>query len=309
MLLRGFTNEASYHGCFVAIGNFDGVHRGHQAMIARLVDHAQKASVPAVALTFDPHPIQLLRPELAPPSLSILERKAELLVKCGVNAVIAYPTDAALLSLTADEFFQQIVLEKLQATGMVEGPNFFFGKSRQGDVNTLAALCSSKGLTLDIAEPTEIDGRLVSSSVIRSLISQGELQEAVDLLGHPYRVRGTVESGAQRGRTIGFPTANLGNIATLLPPNGVYAGIADVNGTPYPAAINLGPNPTFGDRAQKFEAHLIGFDGDLYGHVLDIDFVAKIRSVINFNGVEKLQQQLQLDVDQVTVLAKPLITR
>ena len=308
-LLRGFQEPEAYRGCFVAIGNFDGVHLGHQSMIARLVRHAQAARMPAVALTFDPHPIQLLRPEIAPPSLSILERKASLLEQYGVDVVIAYPTDRELLALSPQDFFTKIVRNELCASGMVEGPNFYFGKDRAGDVNTLAELCSAANMMLDVVEPIQVNAQLVSSSTVRKLVSAGEMHAAIELLGHSYQVRGVVEEGVKRGRTIGFPTANLGQIATLLPPNGVYAGVAHIDDEAHVAAINLGPNPTFGENAQKFEAHVINFDGDLYGQLLDVDFITKIRDVTEFDGVEMLQQQLYRDIEEVTALVNRELSR
>jgi riboflavin kinase/FMN adenylyltransferase len=298
-LLDGFDSAAGYQGGYVSIGNFDGVHRGHQSMISRLVDRAQASGVPAVVLTFDPHPIKLLRPELAPPSLSTIERKAELLGGCGVDFVVAYPTDRALLELTSEEFFRRIVLDELAACGMIEGPNFQFGHNRAGDVGTLKSLCDENGLTLDIVDAVETDGRVVSSSIVRSLIHAGELAEAAALLGHAYRLRGTVVEGAGRGRSLGFPTANLGGIATMLPADGVYAARCAVDGEQYPAAIHIGPNPTFDDDRQKVELHLIGFDGDLYSKVLAVDLVDRVRGTQSFESASDLQSQVREDLKRV----------
>jgi riboflavin kinase / FMN adenylyltransferase len=301
-LLHGFESPTLYRGGFVSIGNFDGVHRGHQAMIAALVRHARSAGVPAVVLTFEPHPITLLRPEQSPPQLNTPERKAELLGRCGVDCTIAYPTDWDLLNLSPQEFFDRIVLGELQARGLVEGPNFFFGHGRAGDIHTLEQLCRQAGLVLEIVPPVTIEGQMVSSSVVRSLISGGRIAEAVALLGHPYRVRGTVVSGAERGRQLGFPTANLDGIHTLLPPDGVYAGVAHHAGRRYPAAVSLGPNTTFGEDARKLEVYLIGFSGDLYGHELDLDFIERLRDMRSFANIEELRQQLEQDVEQTRQL-------
>ena len=256
---RGFHQLEQYRGGWVTIGNIDGVHRGHQSMLATLVAMAAATNTPAVVLTFDPHPITLLRPQLIPPALSLLDHKLELFEEHGIDTVVVYPTDHALLRLTPDEFFRDIVLGQLDAIGLVEGPNFFFGHHRAGNVQTLRTLCDAAGRLLEVVPAVSVDGRMISSSEIRSRIASGRIAEAVEMLGHPYRVRGVVSSGSMRGRTIGFPTANLDEITTLLPPDGVYAGSCAIGGATHQAAINLGPNPTFGESVRKFEAHLIGF--------------------------------------------------
>lgn len=299
---RGFQQPDRYSGGWVTIGNFDGVHRGHQSMLATLVARAAAANTPAVVMTFDPHPITLLRPQQTPPALSLLDHKLELFEKHGIDSVVVYPTDHALLRLTPDEFFQSIVLGEFNAVGLVEGPNFFFGHHRAGNVDTLRALCEVASRTLEVVPAVIVNGRMISSSEVRSRIACGQIAEAVEMLGHPYRVRGVVSEGAARGRTIGFPTANLDGITTLLPPDGVYAGICNVNQQAYPVAINLGPNPTFSEAARKFEAHLLGFAGDLYGQTLDVDLLARVRDVVRFESSEALIRQLQADLKSVKQL-------
>jgi len=288
----------------VAVGNFDGVHRGHAQLVARLLHRAREVSGPAVVLTFDPHPVRILRPELAPPPLTWTERKAELLAELGVSAVWSYPTDEALLSLTAEEFFQRIIVGSLQARAMVEGPNFQFGKQRRGDVALLQHLCSEAGLALEVVEPQLTGSELVSSSRVRECIRQGDVAAAKQLLTRPYRLRGLVTHGAQRGSKIGFPTANLAGIDTLVPPIGVYAGRAFTAQGIWPAAINIGPNPTFGEGAIKFEAHLPGFSGSLYGQPLEVEFLARVRDTRPFESVSALTQQLAADVQTVQKLCQ-----
>jgi riboflavin kinase/FMN adenylyltransferase len=300
---RGFQQPDQSRGGWVTIGNFDGVHRGHQSMLATLVARASAAGVPAVVMTFDPHPIALLRPQQTPPALSLLDHKLELFEKHGIDTVVVYPTDQALLRLTPDEFFRDIVLGQLDAIGLVEGPNFFFGHHRAGNVQTLKTLCEESGRLLEVVPAVIVNGQMISSSEVRSRIASGRIAEAVEMLGHPYRVSGVVQAGAMRGRTIGFPTANLAEIATLLPPDGVYAGACTVGEQAYPAAINLGPNPTFGESARKCEAHLIGFAGDLYGRTLDVDFLARVRDVVRFESSDALKQQLNRDLETVRALA------
>lgn len=287
----------------VAIGNFDGVHRGHLEIVRRLLERAREVGGPAIVFTFDPHPVQLLRPEQCPPPLTWTERKAELLAAHGVYMVVAYHTDEKLLQLTAKEFFDEVVLGALQARAVVEGPNFFFGHNREGNVELLSKLTREAGITLDVVSPVTIEGQLVSSSRIRSLISAGDVATAGQLLSAPYRIRGMVTHGVGRGGTIGFPTANLQGIDTLLPKPGVYAGRAIVQSILYPAAINLGPNPTFGESALKVEIHLLDFHDSLYGQPLEVEFLARLRDVTTFDGPESLIKQLKQDIQHTREIA------
>ena len=298
-VFHGFESPATYRGGYVSIGNFDGVHRGHQAMLAALVGRAHEHRVSAVAMTFDPHPIELLRPEAAPPRLTTIEHRVELLESYGVDCVIVFPTSPRFLTMTAEDFFHTFVRTELQARGLVEGPNFYFGRNRSGSVTVLRGLCTNHQLTLDVIPPVIVDEQLVSSSVIRSLIEAGEMTESVRLLGHPYRLSGTIGRGAQRGRLLGFPTANLTETRNMAPGHGVYAAAVTVNGKRYRAAVNVGPNPTFGESATKIEAHLLDFAGDLYGQPLDVDFAHQIRKVRQFPSVEDLLTQLQHDIADV----------
>ena len=283
-------------GGAVAIGNFDGVHRGHAQIVERLLDSAQRIGGPAIVFTFDPHPVRLLRPANAPPPLTWTDRKAELLAELGVDTTIAYPTDEALLRLSPKEFFQTIVRDAFQARAMVEGPNFFFGHNRAGNIEVLRSLCTNAGIPLEVVEPLMLDGEQVSSSRVRRLIAAGEVDAANRLLTHPYRIRGMVRRGAARGAKIGFPTANVDAVDTLLPGPGVYAGRSAVGGTIWPAAINLGPNPTFGEHALKVEVHLIGFHDSLYGQPLEVDFTGRLRNIVQFPNIEALKAQLTADV-------------
>ncbi|HET6883505.1 MAG TPA: riboflavin biosynthesis protein RibF [Pirellulales bacterium] len=286
----------------LTIGNFDGVHLGHARLIERLIDLAGHAGGPAVVFTFDPHPVRLLRPERAPWPLTWTDRKAELLGRLGVDWIIAYPTDEDLLALSDREFFQRIVRDKLDARAMVEGPNFFFGRGRTGNIDVLGKLTSAAGMQLEIVEPVVIDGAIVSSSRVRELISAGKVAEACRLLTEPYRIRGIVTHGAGRGVRIGFPTANLAGIDTLLPGVGVYGGTAMLDGRRWPAAINVGANPTFGEHEVKVEVHLVDFHGVLYGQPLEVDFVSRLRDVRPFAGVDELKQQLARDIQAAKAL-------
>lgn len=302
-ILSGLADADAVRGGFVSIGNFDGVHRGHRSMIARLICRARESAAPAVVFTFDPHPIALLRPDQTPPPLSTTEQKLELLEQCGVDCTLVYPTDQALLDLTPRRFFDEIILGKLAARGLVEGPNFQFGHDRLGNIELLEGFCSDSGLTLDVVPPLEIGGRLVSSTEIRRFVQAGDVRSAGELLGSPYRLRGRVTRGAQRGRTLGFPTANLEEIRTTLPRAGVYAGRVTVDGLSYGAGINIGPNPTFAEQSHKFEVHLINFEGDLYGRWLNVELLDHLRDTTPFSSLDALRQQLERDIARARDIA------
>ncbi len=280
----------------VTIGNFDGVHRGHARLVERLLVKAHEVGGPAIVFTFDPHPVRLLRPDAAPPPLTWTDRKAQLLDELGVTAIVAYPTDEALLQLTPEDFFRTIVQQKLAARAMVEGPNFFFGHNRAGNIDTLARLCAAAEVSLEIVQPVKIGDDFVSSSRVRAAIQAGDVDLARQLLTRPYRVRGMVTHGAGRGQKLGFPTANLEAIDTLLPAQGVYAARALAVAGNWPAAVNIGPNPTFGEQATKVEVHLIGFEGSLYGQPLEVEFLSRLRSIRPFESIEALKAQLARDI-------------
>lgn len=308
--LNGLPDVVKQKGSVLSIGNFDGVHLGHQSIVNVLVSRARGLELPALIMTFDPHPAALLRPDGPPPRLTTPAQKAELLMQLGVDAVIQYPTDRALLNLTAREFFDEFVIHHLNAVGLVEGPNFYFGKERSGDGETLRQFCNETGRFLEILSPAEQNGTLVSSSQIRQALQAGDVEAASRLLGRPYSLRGTVVEGDRRGRTIGFPTANLSQIETLIPANGVYAAHATEVNAPGPsgprhlAAVSIGPNPTFEQTgnvaaAPKVEAHLLDFTGDLYGKEFELQLLSHVRGLRKFSGVNELQNQIQKDITAI----------
>jgi riboflavin kinase / FMN adenylyltransferase len=291
-------------GAFVAIGNFDGVHRGHAHLLDRLKARAQLAGVPALALTFDPPPVAVLRPEAAPAPLTWLTRRLSLMQSAGADEVGIFRTGPWLLGLTAREFFDRVILGQLGARGMVEGPTFGFGRDRGGDAEILRGWCLEAGLEFEVATPTEADGQIVSSTRIRKALADGEADLASRLLGRPHRIRGIITHGAGRGAGIGVPTANLDGIDTLIPDDGVYAGLALIEGQgpAIPAACNIGPNPTFGEQIRKVEAHLIDFDGDLYGRTVDLDILQRLRPTRRFAGLDDLIGQIKLDIERARVI-------
>jgi riboflavin kinase / FMN adenylyltransferase len=294
-------DETPPQGCrngALTIGNFDGVHAGHAALVAQARRRAADVGGRAVAMTLDPHPLQLLRPERFQPLLTSAADRAELLLACGAEEAVILRTTPELLQLSARAFFDRVIRSGLAARALVEGDNFGFGHDREGTVDTLRSYCREAGISLDIVEPVERNGVRVSSSRVREALVRGDVDAASLFLGRPYRLRGIVAAGARRGRTLGFPTANLEQVETLVPGTGVYAVRLLHDGRTWPGAANVGPNPTFGEQARKIEAHLIGFQGDLYGQALAVDFVARLRDTRPFAGVEQLMAQLHADVDQ-----------
>jgi len=293
-------------GGAVTIGNFDGVHRGHQALLAELCGQARQLPGAAVALTFDPHPLQLLRPAQFQPVLTTIAQRAALLQAHGADQVVVLSTTPDLLQLQAQTFFNLVLRERLGARTVVPGFNFAFGRNREGDVQTLATLCREAGIGFTLVPPLAIDGRPVSSSRVRDALVAGAVREAAFLLGRPYRLEGKVRTGQQRGKTLGFPTANLEDLEVLIPGNGVYAVRVLHAGRSWPGAANIGPNPTFGEQARKVEVHLIGFQGDLYGAPLTVDFVERLRDTRPFPTVADLVAQLQADVKEARMVIEKL---
>ncbi len=305
-LIRKLEDFPSHlRGGALSIGNFDGVHRGHAHLIERLKAQAVAFGGPAIVFTFDPHPVRLLNQIKAPPPLTWTDRKAELLGMLGVDIVLAYPTNRELLELSHQEFFEQIVEKKLGAQAMVEGPNFFFGKNRTGNTDALRELCDARSIALEIVAPIVVDNEFISSSRVRELLAAGEVELATHMLTQPYRLRGMVTHGAGRGSELGFPTANLSAVDTLVPGIGVYAGKAHVDHTCRWAAIHIGPSPTFGDKS-KIEVHILDFSSSIYGRTVEIEFVREIRTSKKFESAAALQVQLHNDINQIRQIAGEL---
>jgi riboflavin kinase/FMN adenylyltransferase len=296
---------ASYRQGAVSIGNFDGVHRGHAVLIAELRNQARNVGGPAVAVTFDPPPLRLLRPQHFQPPLTTIPQRAALLREQGADHVLILQTTPEMLRLSAPDFFERVVRNGLAAKAMVEGINFGFGRNREGNVDTLRTLCREAGLDFLIVPPEERSGGIVSSSRVRTALLQGDVRSAVELLGRPYRVEGRVGTGQQRGQRIGFPTANLEHVETLIPLDGVYAVRVYHDNGVWPGAANIGPNPTFGENARKIEVHLIDFQGDLLGKTLGVEFIERLRDTRPFATVAQLVEQIRLDVERAARVAGP----
>jgi riboflavin kinase/FMN adenylyltransferase len=291
-------------GGVLCVGNFDGVHMGHARMLSTGRVEASARGVPFTIMTFDPHPSLLLKPKVPRPPLTTMAQRQELLASFSPDVLLVVPTSWEFLSITADDFLHNIVTghpgSGMGATLMVEGSTFTYGRSAAGTVETLQKAGPALGfqtIVIPTQERSLTDLTLVkvSSSITRWLISHGRVADAARTLGRPYTVRGTVVEGAKRGRTIGFPTANLAT-TQLLPAPGVYAGHAVIGGERHRAAISIGDNPTFEGAATTLEAFILDFDGDLYGTTLDLAFQHWVREMTAFSGVAPLVTQMQHDV-------------
>jgi riboflavin kinase/FMN adenylyltransferase len=289
----------------ISVGNFDGVHRGHE----RIFELARSLGATGLAcVTFEPHPLTVLRPELAPPRLTPIDVKHRLLAEAGVDYLVELPPTHDVLDVTAERFWQ-ILRDNTRPSHLIEGDNFTFGKGRGGTIERLREWASGSSVKLHVIDPVQIalmDLQVVpiSSSLIRWLVAAGRVRDAAVCLGRSYSLRGPVVEGFRRGRTIGVPTANLRITEQLIPAEGVYAGRCAVGGVTYPAAVSIGTMPTFGDNPPQIEAHLVGFSGDLYGQTIDLELVDWVRDQRKFAGVEPLKSQLQTDIARAVELAK-----
>jgi riboflavin kinase/FMN adenylyltransferase len=290
----------------LTLGNFDGVHCGHQAIIRRAVREAEALGGQAVVLTFEPHPLAVLAPERAPPLIQPLHDRLAVFRDLGVGVTVLQRFTREFAALDPGAFVRGFLRPHLDLRHVVVGWDLTFGHDRAGTVTTLEALGAELGFAVDVVGPVTVDGVQVSSSTLRRLIEAGDMRTAARLLGRPYGVRGRVVVGEQRGRTLGFPTANLHvKPRLLLPPDGVYAVRAYADGQPRPGVMNVGIRPTFGERRRTIEVHLLDFAGDLYGRWLVADVVERLRGERKFAGPEALRQAIAADVAQArAVLAE-----
>lgn len=282
----------------VAIGNFDGVHLGHAALLRAVRTSAKRHGVPSCALTFYPHPSDVLRAPSAVERLMTTEEKLGAFEAHGLDLVLVAKFDAALAALSAPDFFETYLKTGLGARAIHVGADFRFGKGRQGEVKMLADLCHRAGVELHLEAPVEIDGRRVSSTWIRELVRDGDVSLAAKCLGRPYQIRGHVVHGDSRGAKLGFPTANL-RVPTekQVPRNGVYVCTARWQRQEFRAVVNIGVRPTFENKSERtIEAHLLDFSAGLYDEDLELSFIARIRDEKKFDSVAALIEQIRLDV-------------
>ncbi|MCD0486180.1 bifunctional riboflavin kinase/FAD synthetase [Streptacidiphilus sp. ASG 303] len=292
----------------VTIGSFDGVHRGHQLIIGRAVERARALGAASVVVFFDPHPSEVVRPGSHPPLLAAPHRRAELMGELGVDAVLILPFTQEFSRETPEEFVRQVLVDALHACAVVEGPNFRFGHRAAGDVARLAELGEEHGFDVEVVD-LYLDGQAgggapFSSTLARRLVAEGEMGGAAEVLGRCHRVEGVVVRGAQRGRELGYPTANVETLPhTAIPADGVYAGWLTADGERMPAAISVGTNPTFDGTARTVEAYAIDRVGlDLYGLHVTVDFLAFLRGMERFDTVDALLERMADDVKRAREL-------
>jgi len=280
----------------VALGNFDGFHKGHQAVVGRAVERARAERRPVLVATFDPHPVRFFKPDVPPFRLTTLDQRERLFAAAGADAMLVFRFDAELASVTAEEFVTDRLLGRIGAAGVVTGEDFTFGRGRGGNVEVLKALGRGQNLKVDAVAPVMADGEAVSSSVIREALQAGDCETATRLLTRPFAIEGVVEHGDKRGRTIGYPTANISLGTYLRPRFGIYAVRGRLpDGTILEGAANLGIRPTFEPAKELLEPYFFDFDGDLYGQKIEVDFISFIRPEARFESVEALAAQMDTD--------------
>lgn len=290
--------DGATSGTVVTVGTFDGVHRGHQDVLARLVRRARAVGLPSLLVTFEPHPLEIINPAIAPLLLTTRAEKLVALERLGLDIVAIVPFTPAFAAQSAEDFVDRGLLERFRMRELLIGHDHGFGRGREGDVETLRGLGRARGFAVDVVPPVETDaGEPISSSRIRRAVAAGALADAHAALGRPYGVSGRVVPGEARGRTLGFRTLNVqpDSPRKLLPADGVYAVEVRTTRGQYGGMLNLGGRPTFGDERRTIEAHLFDAEGDFYGEVVEVDFVARLRDTMRFDGPAALVTQLAAD--------------
>lgn len=285
----------------VTIGNFDGVHRGHQYLMGLVVERARELGVRPVVVTFEPHPVSVLRPDHPMPRTSLPSQKLKAIRQCGIDSIVVVPFDLEFASLSAEAFLE-LVLTYTGPLEIIVGEDFRFGKGREGDGDYIRDFATRHGFTATIIERLEREEEVISSSRVRNAISEGDASLAAELLGRRFRLSGVVERGFARGRELGYPTANLMVVGELIvPASGIYAGYVHIkNGLqgPYHGLIYIGTSPTFEPRDRTVEAHILDFDADLYARTIEVEFVERLRGDEQFESVEALLEQIRRDEQQ-----------
>jgi riboflavin kinase / FMN adenylyltransferase len=283
----------------VTVGNFDGIHLGHQALINQVKERARALKKSSVVMTFDPHPMKVLFPERNLKSIFDLEDRTEIFKGLGIDALVIEPFSRELSQLEPPVFFEKLLLSNLKTGHLLVGHDFNFGKNRSGTLEVLDRLCAKHAVSLEVMAPIKIEGTVVSSTEIRRLVQCGAVDKAAKFLGRTFYLRGIVEKGAGRGHKIGFPTANLFTSAELYPKNGVYVTVAEVRGKKFRSVTNVGQNPTFVEKTRhpiQVETHILDFSEDIYGEPLKVKFLEFMRDETKFNSVDELIRQIGSDV-------------
>ena len=288
-------------GTIATVGTFDGVHRGHQDVLARLVARARESGLRSILVTFDPHPLEVVNPTAAPQLLTVGAEKLEVLAESGIDYLVVVPFTEQLRRYSAEQWFELVLVRRYRVRELLIGHDHGVGRGREGDVDVMRDLGARLGVEVDVVEAVTLpDGRAVSSTTIRRAVAGGDLHRAALGLGRPYAVGGHVVAGARRGRVLGFPTINLEPVSPrkLLPPEGVYAVRVQTPRGPFGGMMNLGPRPTFGDATVTLEAHLFDAEGDLYGAYVRLEFVERLRDTMRFPDADALRRQLARDEER-----------
>jgi riboflavin kinase/FMN adenylyltransferase len=280
----------------LTVGNFDGLHLGHQKILRMVVARARATALTAAAITFDPHPMKLLQPERAPLMIETLSQRLAGIEQIGLDAALVLRFDRALSLLSPEDFLQRILMERMHVAAILVGANFRFGHCGAGDVRLLAQFGKEHGFDVETISPVEIEGIVVSSTAVRNAIAEGRVDEAVPLLGHPFSLAGEIRPGAGRGRTILFPTLNMVPEQELLPKLGVYATEGVVRGNVFQSVTNVGTRPTFDGQGVTVESHLFGFDEQISGGAMEVRFHTRLRDERKFSGAEELRAQIARDI-------------
>jgi riboflavin kinase/FMN adenylyltransferase len=301
--IENLTERYSYP--VLTIGNFDGVHLGHQAIFQMLVERAKKKNGTSIVFTFEPHPLRVIAPERAPKLLTTFKDKVNLIRTAGIDVVICANFNNEFARLQAEDFVKDVLSEAIGIKEIFVGSNYQFGRGRKGTPELLRELSRKYEFEVVIIQEIKLNNITISSSKIRTLIAKGRVEEAAVFLGRHYSVEGMVIEGAKRGkRLLNIPTANIAAFNELLPKDGVYAVTVDLNGEIYGGAVNIGCKPTFEDKKFSFEVHIIDFDGKLIGKTLRINFIKRIRDEIKFSNIEDLAAQMRKDIENIRQILK-----
>lgn len=289
-----------FNNAVLTIGNFDGVHIGHQALFHEVIEKAESLAGTAVAMTFEPHPIRVLTQNGYPPLITLHEQKVELIAKSGLDVLISVPFTKEFAAVSATAFLEDILIGRIGMKAIVVGEDYAFGKNREGDLSFLKDRSERLGFELIVSKWIQSAGMTedrISSTRIRELVMNGEMKKARKMLGRNYQIRGTVEKGRDRGgKLLGCPTANIGLQDELAPKPGVYAVTVECKGIPYKGVANIGYSPTFDDHVYTVEVHILDFAEDIYGQKIRVDFLDRIRDEKKFSGIAELSEQIQADI-------------
>jgi riboflavin kinase / FMN adenylyltransferase len=296
----------SMSGTVATMGNFDGIHLGHQTLVRTTVEESKRLGYPSTVLTFEPHPLKILAPERAPLLILTFEDKMALLEAIGVDIVVAQRFDRQFASIAADDFVRRFLVDRLKVKKLWVGRDLRFGRGRKGGTDDLLRLAPGAGFEVGVVDPILIDGVRISSSRIRQLVEAGRVNEVRPMLGRYHFVSGRVVTGHRRGQTLGFPTANIATETEVVPLNGIYATLIQLKNKQWLSVSSVGVNPTFGGGPRTVESFILDFEGDLYGQGVKLSFVQRIREEKNFVRIEDLITQMHEDVNRAKTMFKEL---